>query len=155
MECSCKECQSYCQRRVGWFHPDEIEPLAKQMKLTVKELFDEHLTVDFWCGSESTNWEDVFVLAPRTHNQNGGEIMPFNPLGVCHWFKDGKCEVHKKGKPAECAFADHTRSNEATKEHRHKIVQAWQSHQKLIHDLLGYAPEKSEPESFMEAFGLF
>lgn len=30
-DCSCEKCQLACQRRAGWFAPEEIAPLAANM----------------------------------------------------------------------------------------------------------------------------
>lgn len=144
--CDCKECQSYC-KRPGWFHPDQIAVLAKNMKLTVQELFDQHLGIDWWTPTKETNWKTVFILAPRLTMMEGGTEYPFSPKGLCAWFKDGKCSIHRQGKPEECAFAHHADHDDAGyTQRRIAIVQAWAKpeNQAMITQLLGREPETDD-----------
>jgi hypothetical protein len=139
-DCSCAKCSSYCNHKPGWFHPDQIAPLAKNLQLTVTELFERHLSVDWWAGDAMTGGKDVFVLSPRLENQAGGAMFPANPHGACHWFKHGKCQIHAGGKPAECAFAHHDVSERDYLRNHLTMVAAWMPHQKRIADMLGKPP---------------
>lgn len=140
--CDCASCRSACEHKPGWFRPDQIEPLAARMDLTVKQLFDRHLAVDWWCGDSITDGEDVFVLSPAITGEAIGDMFPGNPQGTCVLFKKGKCTIHKLGKPDECAFARCDEKRTAMTANRHKIVHAWNTpeNQKMIRDLLGREP---------------
>jgi hypothetical protein len=139
--CQCSRCQSACSHKPGWFRPEQIAPLARRMGLTVQELFDRHLSVDWWNGTEEMNGEDIFVLSPRLVGRTGGEMFPAEPHGVCHWFKDGACGIHKLGKPDECAFAHHALEGDVMSANRFEIVKSWMPKQRRIQELLGRKPE--------------
>lgn len=147
-ECSCAECQEACKNKPGWFHPDDIDPLAEQLGLTPEQLFAEHLTIDYWNGDEITDHADIFVLSPRTNDQPGGDMFGANPHGTCHWFVDGKCAIHGPNKPAECRQWNHAVPKEKATKARRNIVRAWVPHQERITALLGREPEA-------EAFTIF
>ena len=142
--CSCSKCASAC-RRPGWFLPSQIAPLAKALGLTVQELFDKHLAVDWWVDSP-----DVFVLAPRLKGEKGGEMYPPNPEGGCHWFKNGKCAIHSEGKPYECQQLGHGSGDEMIHAEHSKVADAWRAkkHQRMIERLLGEPPETPQEEGF-------
>jgi hypothetical protein len=139
-DCDCAECRLACEYKPGWFHPDEIAPLAARLGLTVEQLFRKHLSVDWWAGDAMTGGRDVFVLSPRLHSDAGGDMFAANPHGRCHWYKDGRCAIHESGKPAECAFAHHDVSHAEYLRHRLGLVAAWAKQQTLIARLLGRPP---------------
>jgi hypothetical protein len=152
-ECVCEACQGACTLKPGWFHPNQIAPLAKKLGLSEQEFFDKHLLVDWW-----DNWgddlEDVFVLSPRIVGESGGRMYPGEPEGVCHWYKGGRCQIHQLGKPLECAFANHTDTHEQHKRKRMRIVRAWLPHQGKIAKLLGREPKAgSYSGGFASIFG--
>lgn len=145
--CACKTCVGYCERRPGFFTPDQIEPLATAMGLTTKELFDKHLAADPWLDGDDTFW----VLMPVTTNWAPGMENPYDPRGRCTFLTaDKKCAIHTLGKPAECAHGRHDDPYDPA-EHE-QFAQAWNTpeHQATIVDLLGYEPE--EPEATIEGF---
>jgi hypothetical protein len=146
-ECDCHHCKAACEHRPGWFLPEQIEPLAKSLGITTAELFKEHLQVDWWVGSP-----DIFLLAPRLKGETGGTIYPGDPCGICHWFRDGKCEIHTHGKPAECQQLGHEGGRVVTGD-REKIADAWRGaeHQQMVRDLYGLEPEA--PDCF--PFGMW
>lgn len=157
--CDCRVCQGACEHKPGWFAPDQIAPLADRLGITVEELFKKHLSVDWWCGDSLTDYDDVFVLSPKLAGTDGGDMFPGDPRGVCHWFKDGKCQVHALGKPAECAFTHHTMYKEEHTRRRKEFVKAWQEpvNQKMIDDLLGREPESEafSGNGIMGLLGMF
>jgi len=154
--CMCVNCQSACIQKPGWFRPEQIAPLAERMGLTVKELFDKHLAVDWWVGDSLTGGRDVFILSPAVISGQVGDMFPSDPTGTCVWFKEGKCEVHTLGKPNECAFAHHDRDiEERMRANRNEIVKAWNTkeNQQMICTLLGRTPEaKSWLDDFIFYF---
>lgn len=146
--CECERCQADCQNKPGWFLPTEIQPLADKLGLTVQELFDRHLAVDYFLYKNGKT--PVFILAPATVKSGTGEMYPYNPLGTCRWFKDGKCQVHEQGKPLECAKTYHGSTAKEVHRLRDDIVRAWRTkeNQAWIADLLGTAPKAPEPTIF-------
>src|SRR5271154_3645616 len=157
--CSCKECQTACSNKPGWFAPSQIKPLAKKLGLTVQELFNKHLQIDWWDRYP----KHVFVLSPRQTHGAGGTMFPGNPKGECHWFKKGKCSIHELGKPRECQMLGHREEedeekmtyNRATGEvkiplrpisNHEAVMMTWDNPkaQKMIRDLYGAEPEAEE-----------
>lgn len=139
-ECKCHSCKGACSQKPGWFMPDQIEPLAKKMGLSVQELFDKHLGVDYWNGGDDDLPDDIFLLAPAIETMDTGSVYPSNPLGQCVFYKDSLCSIHTQGKPFECAELDH---NEKELDPRHKSVAlAWNKpeHQEMIVEFLGFEP---------------
>jgi hypothetical protein len=134
-------CQNACQHRPGFFRADQIAPLAKALNLTVKELFDQHLQVDCWNGEP-----DIFLLIPRHQDKPGGSLVPFDPRGTCHWFVNGRCEIHTLGKPAECAELVHAPGGEYAQVDRQAIVDSWRDNQQMVRDLYGRDLEPSDPD---------
>lgn len=139
-DCSCARCASACERKPGWFHPDQIAPLAKSLGLSITQLFARHLSVDWWAGDSMTDGKDVFVLSPRLDGEPGGGLFPANPHGACHWYREGKCQIHALGKPDECAFAHHDVSDSDYFRNHLAVVTAWMPHQARIARLLGRPP---------------
>ena len=130
-ECQCDHCRSACEHQPGWFLPGEVEVLAKALGITVQELFDKHLIVDRWLEFDK---EDTLVLMPRPLDYDGGDYFhAFITKHVCHWYVDGKCQVHTLGKPAECAALGH--EPEDFLSHLY-IKTAWDKHQDFIHKLI-------------------
>lgn len=129
--CSCSACVSACEYKPGWFMPGEAEKLAEALGVDLKTLFKKHLQVDYWARAEG----DILVLSPRINNRRGGTRFPFNPMGQCHWLKDGLCEIHEKGKPFECAQNMHDGTDPRV--HHEAVAMAWNTpeHQKQIEDL--------------------
>lgn len=142
-QCSCTDCASACEVKPGWFKPNEIAPLAKKMGLTVKELFDQHLAVD-WYDADQT--KPIFVLSPRITTMKPGTVFPGNPCGVCAWLENGLCKIHTLGKPYECKKLTHDASNADCEKNHKACADAWNTpkNQKLIRDLLGKAPRRKK-----------
>ena len=83
-ECQCETCKRYCvNNKPGWFIPGEAELTAAYLKLTLKELFDNYLGVDYWAASNN-----LYLLIPALTNMQAGNIYPFNPFGQCVFYND-------------------------------------------------------------------
>lgn len=141
-ECGCKRCQGACRQKPGWFLPGEAENLAELMGVTLKDLFDKYLGIDWWEGAPST-----FVLSPAIRSMSAGGMFPGNPQGVCVFFDQatGKCVAHSEHKPIECKIYHHDdKLNKQTPTHEN-VAGAWNTkeNQQQIRDLLGEEP-KSE-----------
>lgn len=140
-ECSCADCQSACRNKPGWFLPGEVEALAANMGVSLIDLFQDRLAVDWW--AEDDELEETFVLSPAIKGHSTGTEFPGNPNGICTFFKDGRCEIHAMGKPHECASLTHDG-------HAAHIdtARAWAGHQESITSLLGR-------EAIAEEFTIF
>ncbi len=141
-ECSCRECQKACEQKPGWFAPGQVELTAKELNITVQELFDQYLTVDYW---EANN--PIFVLSPATTTNTPGQETPYDPLGTCIFYKEGKCSIHST-KPAECSFYDHDKQTKDMDKNRRKILTKWVDvdNQQQIETLLGRKPQISNED---------
>src|SRR5579862_5400417 len=133
-DCACEHCRQACEYKPGWFGPAQIALLAMALDISVQQLFERHLSVDWWAGDAMTGGRDVFVLSPRLDGKAGGGMFPANPHGLCHWYKNGECAIHALGKPAECAFAHHDVSRADYLNHRLNLVREWAGQQSLIKD---------------------
>lgn len=147
--CTCKKCVYCCEKRVGWFLPGEAEKLAEKMGISLQELFDKHLGVDYWTGVG-----DIYVLAPANVNMQPGVIFPFS-IGRCGFLTEsGLCSVHELGKPFECKDAFH--GEEHTLSHK-EVADRWNTpkHQKLIQDLLDEKKKTSKVKVVELNYGSF
>lgn len=142
-QCACSSRQSACKNKPGWFKPEQITPLAAALDMTEQELFDKHLAVDWW---EMDDAPDIFVLAPALVGEPAGDMYPFAPGGVCSLFKDGKCIIHDKGKPFECAEYLHSDPPSVIGNRHAATAQAWNApeHQAKVKELLGREPVARE-----------
>ena len=143
-ECKCGNCRGACRSKPGWFHPDQIAPLAAMLGMTEKDLFDQHLSVDWWDDPNG----DTFVLSPRLSSESGGAMFPGNPEGRCHWLtEDGLCAIHDTGfKPAECQALTCQSSYDQSHDNHRAMRDAWNTreNQRRIRDLLGEEPVANE-----------
>lgn len=143
MDCKCKWCTNGCLYKPGWFNFGQIEEVAKFLGITVKELFDEYLAVDYWASAENP----IFVIAPAVDTIKTGVEYPLDPHGrcVCCVFYDEAigCKIHAV-KPAECAFVDHDKSREECTEFRNTVRDSWLG-KTQIKELLGREPEQPIP----------
>lgn len=131
-ECSCERCVSACRKKPGLFMPGEAEVLAANLGLTLKELFETRLAVEW---EMTSHLEKIFVLSPAIEgNATGQEFPAFRRWGTCTFLKDGLCEIHALGKPYDCAAATHWLRAEPP------TVAAWVEHQDQIRELLGRDP---------------
>ena len=129
--CFCDNCQAACRHKPGWFLPGEVERVAEYLEISLPELFQTKIAVDWWVEEH-----DIFVLLPALDNEEAGEEFPADPRGICIFFKDGLCEIHPV-KPFECREMIHDQLNQG----RHKqVADAWRSHQNQIIELLGREP---------------
>lgn len=153
-ECQCDTCQSACKGKPGWFAPDEIEPLAQAMGITTQKLFDDHLQIDWYSNFKDAD-EEVFVLSPRIVHELGGTMFPGNPRGACHWFKDGRCQIHLLGKPSECAQATHDMSHDESMKVKDAITAEWVDKLPMIRELYGDDPEADHDFSIFDVLSMY
>lgn len=137
-ECVCDHCVRCCTIKPGWFKPGEVEKVAEYLKMTVQELFEKYLGVDWWVNLNDSG--DVFLLSPATVDMTPGQEFPRNPRGTCVFLKDDRCTIHPV-KPYECRIAHHSRKSMAY----HKVIaEAWLGKQESIEEILGREPEARE-----------
>ena len=139
--CQCESCRGACENKPGWFAPKQIAPLARKLGLSQQQLFDRHLSVDWFEDPDG----DVFILSPKLKGKKGGEMCGGDPRGTCAWFMNGKCAIHEKGKPLECARLGHGPDGKMLSIKNEKIADMWRDpkQQKKIRKLLGREPETS------------
>jgi len=118
---------------------DEIK-MAKQLCISIQELFDKYLMVDFW-NSDEDHEEDVFILSPAVISGTPGKEFPYNPRGVCVFYKRGLCGVHKSS-PFECRHYIHGLGDKETHANHREAMESWNNPkaQKRIAELLGRNP---------------
>lgn len=147
--CKCEECKGACEDRIGWFKFGEVEKLAKNMKLSLQELFDKYLMIDFW-ESGST----IFVLAPAKVGYKG-RMISYDPRGKCALLKKGLCIIHDKGKPFECRKALCTDLHDKVDERHKMVAETWNNKkaQKQIEKLLGKKLVCPENDNSLSLFG--
>ncbi len=130
--CTCEKCVRCCHVKPGWFKHGEAERLAKNMGISLEDLFNRYLLVDYW-----EDWDDDnrYVLSPAVKGVTSGGKFPEDPRGVCVFLtKDGKCEIHELGKPFECREALACEGEFTSHEN---VSLSWVKHQSQIHKLLG------------------
>lgn len=98
MDCNCLQCQAACQRKPGWFAPGEAERVGVYLGMSLPELFQHYLMVDWF---ERTNANPIFVLSPAIKGHTAGSEFPANPQGECVFYENGQCRIHPV-KPEEC-----------------------------------------------------
>lgn len=144
--CTCEGCRQACQYNPGWFLPGEAERVAEFLNLTLQELFNTKLGVNWWVAAE-----DIFVLAPAITKMSPGREYPGDPRGKCIFYNsDGLCEIHPV-KPFECREYNHDHSKEQVHERHKKTAMAWESDQTQIQELLEREPV-SASFSFFDFF---
>ncbi len=145
---TCRVCQSYCERKPGWFLPGEAEKAAELMGLSLARFFQEYLAVDWWEGEDDSN---IFLLSPAITSNPAGEEFPGNPRGTCVFFQRDRCQIHA-AKPTECrdALCTDVRNDSI---HR-QMAEAWDNEtaQEQVRGLLGREPEAEayEPGSALD-----
>ena len=131
--CTCDRCIEACLGKPGWFLPEEIEPLAKALDLTVLQLFQRHLVVDSWLPDDDIPHK-ILVLSPATERSGVGREWQGSAWGRCRFLTPAyRCFIHSLGKPFECSQLTHT--SEAS---HLDVAKAWDNPQSqtLIHSLL-------------------
>jgi Fe-S-cluster containining protein len=146
-QCDCECCKRACTEKPGWFLPGEAEKVAEYLDITLKELFDDYLAVDWFEGENGA--DDIFLLAPAVKGEETGDMYPGDPRGTCVFFEDGKCAIHDV-KPFECAQYHHDEKRSVLSSRHDGVPNKWVEHQKQIEDLLGKEPYSRE---FFEGFG--
>lgn len=141
-ECKCEVCVNACKRKPGWFMPGEAERVAEFLGMTLDELFQQYLMVDYWFRGDGGQ-DSIFILSPAIKGGRPGTEFPYSPYGKCMFLRDdGLCAIHPV-KPHECCEMMHSDSHEMSQERHEGIAMAWDAkqHQVQITMLLGRHPE--------------
>lgn len=143
----CDKCQSACKTKPGWFSPEQPKKVAEYLSITLKELFNTKLMIDWWEADEV-----IFIIAPAILQGNTGGMYPSNPNGKCVFFKKGLCEIHEV-KPIECREYICTEKAGLFIERHKKTKNLWdnEQHQNQIKQLLGKNPV-AKSYGFMDSF---
>lgn len=96
--CICDQCVAACRNKPGWFKPGEVEKVAEFLGMSLQQLFNEKLQVDYWVGKGKG---DIYNLTPGIIEEMERKVVPWFPHGTCVFLKDDRCEIHSV-KPFEC-----------------------------------------------------
>jgi len=148
VSCACQSCKSACQNKPGWFLPGEAEKVAAFLKISLQQLFDDYLAVDWYSDSEG---KDYFPLSPAVVGNETGAMFPYKPSGTCVFLDNGNCKIHPVA-PYECQQYHHTQESDETRKRHDYTAKSWKD-EKQQTELLGTEPCQPEPASFMDMFG--
>ena len=140
ISCDCQQCKNACTNKPGWFKPGEAEKVADFLGISLKQLFDSYLAVDFIRNNDQV----IFLLSPNVTTNKPGQVWPFYPAGQCVFFKNGKCTIHPVA-PYECQAYHHTEKFVEIQKRHLNMPTYWQDHQDQITQLLGHPPMHEEP----------
>jgi Fe-S-cluster containining protein len=149
MECSCDRCQNFCRHKPGWFTPDQIEPLARQLSIRIDELFRRYLTIDAALIDDHGQMKAIYVLAPAIMGKKPGAISDPSDRGTCVWLDGGACRIHE-AKPRECGFVDHSTTPADGDLMRASILKRWIPYKGFIQQL--YGKKLKAPEALKKTY---
>ena len=142
--CDCRGCKSACKVKPGWMLPGEAEIIAEYLGITLKELFDKCLLIDYYLSSAEGH---KFLLSPALKNVPTGTMTPSNPMGECIFFDNETehCQIHKVA-PYECRMYNHDKDKTIVQKRHKWIAEQWDNEKeyKYLVKLLGkdpYIPE--------------
>ena len=101
--CDCLKCQSLCRHEPGWFLPEEIDPVAQFLGLTLDEFSQKYCNVHSLC------------LSPKYLTREKR----------CLFFLVGHCRIHDV-KPYECRKVYGCESPRRHKRIREMIRRQWE-----------------------------
>ena len=134
--CSCPSCVGACRRKPGLFMPGEAEVLAANMGVSLIELFETRLAVEW---ETAIGIGKIYALSPAIEGIEPGREFPEDRrFGTCTFLKAGCCEIHTQGKPYDCAMATHVPVADPT-----RTIAAWIPHQGQISELLRSIKEQA------------
>jgi len=141
--CQCKTCKAQCKYKPGWFLPNEIESVAAYLKMSLEELFENWLCVDWY---EVFADDEMFVLSPGVLYENTGTEFPSDPHGTCVFLDDDNlCTIYPV-RPFECRESIHDEDYDLVMKRHREVAEAWKPHIDQIRKLLGREPVASDYE---------
>lgn len=125
--CDCPDCRAACLNSPGWFMPEQIAPLARELGLSVEELFRTRLAVGVTQLPGGTQVHGIMPHKLRDRKKPGAvwTLLELAEPGRCTFFDRGRCTIYRH-RPYECARMMHDRPKEAVKL-RQRIVPRWTS----------------------------
>lgn len=108
--CDCKLCQIACKLIPGYLIPSDLDVMPKGNELLPWARTHLRASPGFMLGSSAPGMEEVTVRL--------GTLVPArNALGACHWYVEGKCQVHDVA-PFACAYFDEHQSHAEARKRR-------------------------------------
>lgn len=102
----CQKCGFCCWRAPGGFQPEDVQALARRMKLSVQEVFERYLTVH-----DMGQNDDLYAVIAIRHRQSheAGDYLSasgsFDLHAPCVFLDEGTnlCTLHNTdAQPSEC-----------------------------------------------------
>jgi|GEM_PF-3045920 len=123
--CDCRQCRAACLNSPGWFTPDQIQPLARHLGLTLEETFAKYLAIGVTAMPDGNLRHGVMPHKLRDGKKPGSvwTLPELAQPGRCVFFDRGRCTIYPV-RPDECARMLHTRLDTSVKL-RHGIVARW------------------------------
>jgi len=123
--CDCEHCRAACLNSPGWFTPDQIPALVRQLGLPLAEVFRRYLAVGVTLMPDGSRRYGVMPHKLRDGKKPGSlwTLAELAQPGRCVFFDRGKCAIYPV-RPHECARMMHDRPDEAVRL-RHSIVPRW------------------------------
>jgi len=145
-KCSCDTCKGACGYKPGWLKFGDEKIISEKMNISVKQLFDKYLLVDWWADNKG---KDYFGLSPSVTRLTPGKMFDYNPTGKCIFYKDGLCDIHSVS-PFECQKYIHTHTQSDSLITHEECAKTWDipEAKKLIIELLGYEPKPIPPTKY-------
>ena len=135
---TCPTCTNACRNKPGWFLPGEAEKVADFLGISLEELFETKLGIDWW--EEDGVLPLTFILAPSLEGQFPGMEYPGDPNGECVFLtSDDRCAIHPV-KPHECASYWCGEDGGSVGPRHRDVARAWVEHQAQLTELLGEEP---------------
>jgi Fe-S-cluster containining protein len=147
--CSCQSCQKACLNSPGWFTPNQLEPLAEFLRLSLEEVFRKYLAVGTTSLADRSRRHGVMPHKFQDRKKPGGLwlLAEMAQPGRCVFFDRGRCRIYPV-RPFECARMIHSRTREASRL-RQYVVKQWTlpKLKPFLAIARGRQPSAGEPES--------
>jgi Fe-S-cluster containining protein len=138
ISCNCQLCKDCCEHKPGWLQFGDEKKISAKLGISVKELFDRFLIIDWIDVAGKT----IFILSPCATHLKPGSIMPSIPLGICAFLNEKReCTIHEVA-PLECQLTFHDMSDKEAQKNHFDIAYTWDNEeaQSLIRELYGKVP---------------
>lgn len=100
----CNKCGLCCLTRPGGLNKEDVERIAKHLKISVKEFVQDYCVADAISSHELN--DGIFILLLRRKHQEGNTLISWRESHSvktsCVFFIDGDCKIHEI-KPHQCA----------------------------------------------------
>jgi hypothetical protein len=145
-ECTCDVCKNSCQFRPCWGTPSNIKKL-------IEHGYAKRLMLDWW-GDEDGDHHNVLLIVPALVGSEGAPA-PFNPIGICTFFRNELCEIHQI-KPIEGKIVSHDNISDKHGVHK-RIALSWDTEEgkqlvKEWKEIVGCDEDINDPTSIIDMF---